>query len=69
MDGLELTRELRKLPARPAIVAVSGGGFGRQVDVLDVAATLGAAVTLPKPFSREQLLDAVEQALRQGRTP
>jgi len=64
MDGIELARELRKLPTRPAVIAVSGGGFGRQADVLDVAATLGAAATLPKPFTREQLLGAVDRVLR-----
>jgi CheY-like chemotaxis protein len=68
MDGLELARELRKLPSRPAIIAISGGGFGRQVDVLDIAAELGAAATLPKPFTRHQLLGAVERVLAKGAT-
>lgn len=65
MDGIQLARELRKLEASPAIVAVSGGGFGRQVDLLPMAETLGASVTLPKPFTGDALRDAVERALAQ----
>ena len=66
MDGFELALKLRRMRVRPAVVAVSGGGFGSQVDMLDVAAQLGAAATLPKPFSKDQLLAALEQALARG---
>jgi len=69
MDGIELARALRKLPSRPAVVAMSGGGLGRQVNLLDIAAELGAAATLPKPFTKEQLLGAVQAALGKGRAP
>ena len=69
MDGIELSQRLRQLPARPAVVAMSGGGFGRQVDVLEVAAHLGAAATLPKPFTREALLGAVARALSRQPVP
>jgi CheY-like chemotaxis protein len=65
MDGIEFTRRLRQVPSRPAIIAMSGGGLGSQVDVLDIAGHLGA-VTLAKPFTGERLLAAVRQVLGQG---
>lgn len=66
MDGLEFARVLRRGTSRPAVVAMSGGGFGRQADVLDAATSLGAVAKLSKPFSQEQLLLAVDRALGKG---
>jgi CheY-like chemotaxis protein len=63
MDGIEFTRRLRQLVSRPAMIAMSGGGLGSQVDLLDIAVHLGAVATLTKPFTRDQLLGAVRRAL------
>jgi DNA-binding response OmpR family regulator len=61
MDGLELITRLRR--ARPAsrIIAMSGGI--EQWNYLDVATHLGAQATLQKPFSPQELLDAVRAQL------
>ena len=62
-DGLETIGELRRTHPGIRIIAMSGGGFKGTVDVLHVATMLGARRTLAKPFTREQLLEAVEAEL------
>ena len=62
-DGLETIGELRRTHPGIAIIAMSGGGFKGTVDVLHVAKKLGVRRTLSKPFTREQLLDAVREEL------
>lgn len=61
MDGLELIPLLRKLRPASKIIAISGGGG--EWDYLDTAKQLGAATTLKKPFSLQELLDAVSAQL------
>ena len=63
-DGIETLRALRKEYPRVKIVAMSGGGQGvTKENALAAAAALGAAQTLAKPFSREQLLGIVTAVL------
>ena len=62
-DGLETIGELRRTHPGIKIIAMSGGGFKGTVDVLHVAKMMGARRTLAKPFTREQLLDAVREEL------
>lgn len=62
-DGLETIGELRRAHPGITIIAMSGGGFIGTVDVLHVAKKLGVRRTLAKPFTREQLLDAVREEL------
>ncbi len=62
-DGLETIGELRRTHPGIRIIAMSGGGFKGTVDVLHVATKLGARRTLAKPFTREQLLEAVKTEL------
>ena len=62
MDGLELIPVLRKTrPATKIIAITSGSG---EKNYLDVAKHLGAHDTLKKPFSRQELLDAVASQLK-----
>ncbi len=62
-EGLETIRDLRRdFPALP-IVAMSGGGYGGQIDMLPVAELLGVTRTLEKPFGTQAVLDAVREAL------
>ncbi|MBF0369450.1 MAG: response regulator [Magnetococcales bacterium] len=63
-DGLEtieeLTREFKELP----IIAISGGGPGARAQyALDLAEQYGAVWILAKPFSRKDILAAIEEAL------
>jgi CheY-like chemotaxis protein len=61
MDGITLLRNLRELGHRmPAIVFVSGLDSVNRKELLD----LGASAFLLKPFRRQELLVAVEDALR-----
>jgi len=61
MDGITLLRNLRELGHRmPAIVFVSGLDSVNRKELLD----LGASAFLLKPFRRQALLVAVEDALR-----
>jgi CheY-like chemotaxis protein len=63
-DGLEIIRDARK--ACPCIPIIAISGAGDATDMLNVARHLGAAYTLRKPFSKEQLLRAVTMALPPG---
>jgi len=57
---MELRHESRILP----IIAMSGGGQLRSEEVLPAARRLGASEILYKPFTREEILRAVESALK-----
>ena len=62
MDGLELIPLLRKMRPASKIMAITGGS-GRS-NYLDMAKHLGADDTLMKPFSLQELLDAVSSQLK-----
>jgi CheY-like chemotaxis protein len=63
VDGIETILALRtRQPALP-IVAVSGGDTRASFLALDSAGDLGATVILPKPFTPDQLHDALKRAL------
>ena len=61
--GLVLIKDLRERAPRLPIVATSGGGRTGKLNFLSTARTFRGVVTLKKPFSRQELLDAVHQAL------
>ena len=63
MDGIEFTMRLGQLKPETKIVAISGGGYKGKEEVLQVARDLGATRTLEKPFTRDELLGAVHEAL------
>lgn len=65
-EGLETIRELRKLDPGVKILAISGGGRSGNMFFLANATRFGAHRTLAKPFSRQQLLDAVADLLADG---
>jgi DNA-binding NtrC family response regulator len=62
VDGLAVIRELHE---QVKIIAISGGGTGAQIDILEDATGFGAWRTLAKPFRGEALLALVEEALRE----
>ena len=62
-EGIETIVEIRKLRPDLPIIAMSGGGRGSSTDYLELAALLGAKRTLAKPFSTQELLDAVRDVL------
>lgn len=62
-DGLEVIRALRAAIPQPKIVAMSGGGRTRHLDVLKAAAAFGASRALQKPFEPRDLLAAIRELL------
>lgn len=58
-DGLELIQQLRKLDGTVRILAISGGGRVNANEYLSVARKFGAAGILAKPFSNQELKDAI----------
>jgi DNA-binding response OmpR family regulator len=62
-EGLETILELRRRRSRTKIIAMSGGGSGNPKSNLAIAARLGARRTLTKPFSRGELLLAIDHVL------
>lgn len=60
VHGLELITILREFEPRPAIIAISGTGEVQ----LEMAHALGATKTLSKPVMPDQLLSAVDEAVR-----
>ena len=66
MDGIEFTSRLGQQVPDVKIIAISGGGYLDKHEVLEMARNLGAARTLAKPFTRDELLAAVQEVLTEG---
>ncbi len=62
-EGLETIRELRRDYPDVKIIAISGGGRTGNLDFLPLAEKFGALRTLDKPFTRQEMLDAVQEVL------
>ena len=67
MDGLKAIKAFRERAPTVPIVAMSGfvprSSIGAGVDFLGMAASLGAAYCLKKPFQRGELITAIETCL------
>ena len=60
MNGLEVIASLKQESPKTKIIAISGGNTATDpADGLKMASILGAIRTLRKPFSREELKQAV----------
>lgn len=62
-EGIETIRELRRLSQSVAIIAMSGGVGTGDFRFLDFAGRLGADQVLRKPFTRIDLLKAIDGCL------
>lgn len=65
-EGIETLTDLRRIDPNARIVAISGGGRAKNMDLLGLAAQLGADATLQKPFRAQQLTEAVDTVLARG---
>ncbi len=63
LDGLDAIRKLRAECPGTKIVAISGGGRNRYLDILELADKLGADAVLAKPFSPRQLFQLINAQL------
>jgi DNA-binding NtrC family response regulator len=62
-EGLETIVELHGLNPGLKIIAISGGGWLGPESCLAMAQQLGAASTLVKPFTSEEILESVGSVL------
>jgi DNA-binding NtrC family response regulator len=62
-EGIELITDLRRMHPGLKIIAMSGGGRNSPHAYLNLASRLGAASVLAKPFSFQELMDAIKGAL------
>jgi len=62
-DGLEAIMDLRRRQNPAKVIAMSGGGSFRLANALTWAEKMGAQRTLRKPFTPQELLLAVREAL------
>ncbi len=62
-DGLEIIQQLRRTDPAVRILAISGGGRVDAEEYLSVARKFGALEVLPKPFTGQELKQAVERVL------
>lgn len=62
-EGIETIMDLHRETPTTKIIAMSGGGKGSAEDYMAPARLLGAARTLTKPFSEQELRDAVASVL------
>lgn len=66
MDGIEVLLQLRQLAPQLPVVTMSGGDYTGQLSALDDADLLGATARIPKPFSRQELVETIARALAIG---
>ena len=62
-DGIEVVMELNRSCPRTKIIAMTGGGQTRMMEIASPAKLLGADHILHKPFERDSLLAAVNAVL------
>jgi len=60
MDGLELAR--RAVEMRPGLNVIYTSGAG-QTDGMAAALLVDGAIFLPKPYTKERLIEALEKSL------
>lgn len=63
-NGIETIVELLTHTPGVPIIAMSGGGQTRRLDLLGNATMLGAVLTIEKPFTLAEMLALVKRALR-----
>jgi len=66
MDGIEFLVHIRKTFPDARVLAMSGGGLLSRDQALSDAALLGADHILQKPFSRDEVLAAVNKTMTSG---
>ena len=63
IEGIEIIMKVKEDSPKKPIIAISGGGSIGPEDYLESAKDLGADQTFSKPFTSEEMLDAVKKLL------
>ena len=63
-NGIETIVELLSHSPGMRIIAMSGGGQTKRLDLLGNATMLGAVLTIEKPFTLHEMMTTVRQALK-----
>jgi DNA-binding NtrC family response regulator len=63
-DGIETIIELLNHSPGIRIIAMSGGGQTKRLDLLGNATMLGAVLTIEKPFTLSEMMTLVRRALK-----
>jgi DNA-binding NtrC family response regulator len=63
-DGIETIIELLSHSPGIRIIAMSGGGQTKRLDLLGNASLLGAVLTIEKPFTIAEMMAVVDRALK-----
>jgi CheY-like chemotaxis protein len=63
-EGIETILRIKQESPSVKFIAISGGGNVAGMDYLELAANVGAERTLAKPFTRDQLLEAIKDLLQ-----
>jgi len=63
-NGIETIVELLSHTPGMRIIAMSGGGQTKRLDLLSNASMLGAVLTIEKPFTLTEMMDLVRQAFK-----
>jgi DNA-binding NtrC family response regulator len=63
-DGIQTIVELLSHSPRARIIAMSGGGQTKRLDLLGNATLLGAVLTIEKPFTISEMMRLVGRALQ-----
>ncbi len=64
-EGLEVIMEVRRDHPEIKVIAISGGSRKMSLDVLDVARSFGAHKVLAKPFTADDLFQAIRTLLNE----
>jgi DNA-binding response OmpR family regulator len=62
-SGLLLIQDVRAISASTPVIAMTDGGPASQFNLLGLAELLGAVRTIPKPFTLDEMVKAVNQEL------
>lgn len=62
-DGLEMIMRIRKQAKDVRIIAISGGGRTRNMDMLEFAKSFGADTVMAKPFLPKQLIETIKNLM------
>ena len=63
-DGIQTIIELLSHSPGVRIIAMSGGGQTKRLDLLGNASLLGAMLTIEKPFTIDEMIAVVDRALK-----